>query len=761
MKTVTELVKDSKHFCILPWIHFHAWPNSQVMPCCVADSTMPVSQIKKDESIIQMMNSEDYKKMRLSMLNDKPVEACTRCYDLEKTGNWTLRQSHNTRRGLENIDAVEATNDDGSIDEFKMKYMDIRFSNLCNMKCRSCGPSCSSLWAKEYIEYEGMEKYEKHFKTKKFLINNNADHKFMNKLLPYLKDVEEVYFAGGEIIITPEHYECLDYWIENGQAEQIELSYTTNFSVLKYKDKDLIDYWKKFPKLQIWASLDAAGDVAEIIRKGTDWDKIVKNIKTLKELVPHAKFQITPTISIWNVFDFPEFFDFLIENDFIDTTTSPRFNTASSPWYANIMILPDDVKRDLIKLYATYINKYSHNADIVSGFRVIQQTLKSGHLNYGGANRQSYENKGGILEFKKFNDELDQYRDEKLEDIIPELKAIYAWAASDAKTANPTKAKPVRKIISIDAPEPYLAITWQVNNFCNFKCSYCNPGNWGGTDRNDGNLDLYISNLSTIIQRYQDLGYKQFKFFFSGGEPTAWKNFIPICEWLKFELPNCTLAVNTNLSRPLAWWKKNYHLFDDIVASFHVEFADKAKYEENSIFLCDKVNYLSSKMLMHEERFWEVVEFGEHLKTVMPNYVIEWTPLFDEMSVDAGPWEYADQDKVDFINSHNVEKNFTVPKPFNESKCVSYNKYQDGTIIPTNSNEVIVNGENFFRGWNCNVGDAVFINPIGNISLASCGQGGNVGHILNDISKVGPKQIICGKSHCHCGTDIIIPKTMK
>lgn len=316
-----------------------------------------------------------------------------------------------------------------------------------------------------------------------------------------------------------------------------------------------------------------------------------------------------------------------------------------------------------------------------------------------------------------------------------------------------------KRLISIVAPEPYLAVTWQVNNFCNFKCSYCNPGNWGGTDRNDGNLELYLSNLATIIGRYKDAGYRQFKFFFSGGEPTAWKNFIPICEWLKAALP-CTLAVNTNLSRPVAWWTKHHRLFDDIVASFHVEFTDKEKYQENSIYLCDKVNYLSTKMLMHEERFWEVVEYGEHLKTIMPNYFIEWTPLFDEMSINAGPWKYADPKKAEFINSHNVEMNFTLHKPANESKCVSYSNYSDGTVIPTNSNEVIVNGENFFRRWLCNVGDSVFINPVGEVSMASCGQGGQAGHILRDISRVGPKQITCGKEHCHCGTDIIIPKCL-
>ena len=317
-----------------------------------------------------------------------------------------------------------------------------------------------------------------------------------------------------------------------------------------------------------------------------------------------------------------------------------------------------------------------------------------------------------------------------------------------------------RKIIAIDAPDKYLAVTWQVNNYCNFRCSYCNPGNWGGENVNDGNLGVYLANLQTIIQRYKDIGYKEFKFFFSGGEPTAWRNFIPICEWLKSELPHCTLAVNTNLSRPLAWWTKHHHLFDDVVASFHAEFSDKVKYEANSIYLCDKVNYLATKMLLHEERFWEVVEYGNHLKTVMPNYVLEWTPLFDEMSINAGPWHYKDPEKATFINTHNLEMQFTLPKPFNESKCLSYNKYDDGTIIPTNSNDVIIKGENFFSGWKCNVGDALFINPVGVVSLASCGQGGIVGHILTDIDRVGPKQITCRKEYCHCGTDIIIPKIL-
>jgi organic radical activating enzyme len=319
-----------------------------------------------------------------------------------------------------------------------------------------------------------------------------------------------------------------------------------------------------------------------------------------------------------------------------------------------------------------------------------------------------------------------------------------------------------RELIAIETPEPYLAITWQVNNYCNFSCSYCNPGNWAGANPNNGNLDLYIQNLSAIVEKYKRVGYKHFKFFFSGGEPTAWRNFIPICEWIYKELPHATLAVNTNLSRPKAWWEKYHYLFDDIVASFHVEYANKDRYKENSIYLCDKVNYLSTKMLLHDDRFWEVVEFAEELKTVMPNYFVEWTPLYDELTNDASPWEYNDDKKTEFLATHNIESIQTLPKPDKRTNStVSYNRYDtsiDKYSIPTNSNEIIVERQNFFTGWKCQVGDCIFISPIGDITLASCGATKDMGHILNDISKVGPLEITCPRQHCYCGTDIIIPK---
>lgn len=316
------------------------------------------------------------------------------------------------------------------------------------------------------------------------------------------------------------------------------------------------------------------------------------------------------------------------------------------------------------------------------------------------------------------------------------------------------------KILSITPlDQKYMSLTWQVNNFCNFQCSYCNPGNWSGSSRNNGNLQQYKENLKNIFKYYQDNGYESFKIFYSGGEPTYWENLIPLSEFLKEYLgDNLTIAINTNLSRPLKYWKEHYELFDDVVASFHIEFAKQDRYLENAKFLCDKVNYLCVKMLMHDERFWEVVEFGNNLKNELPNYNLEWTPLFDEMSVNAGPWKYNDEEKTKFLTNAEFETKLTTSKPNKTNKAVSMVNY-DTHSEPINSNKIIAARQNFFKGWTCYVDDALFINPLGNISSASCGVGKQHGNILDVDLKFDLKPITCTKEHCHCGTDIIIPKT--
>ena len=118
-KVDSEFIKNDSVFCIMPWVHFHALPNKKVLPCYMSNSDMPVSATDATD-VITMMNSDEYKKLRIGMLTGKRHSMCDRCYDVERLGQWSLRQSNNAVRGYDNIDAVNATNEDGSIDEFKI-----------------------------------------------------------------------------------------------------------------------------------------------------------------------------------------------------------------------------------------------------------------------------------------------------------------------------------------------------------------------------------------------------------------------------------------------------------------------------------------------------------------------------------------------------------------------------------------------------------------------------------------------------------------
>lgn len=409
-------VEESKGFCILPWIHLHAWPDKRVLPCCVADSNMPVSDTERG-SVIEIMNSERYKQIRLEMLEDKQIPECKRCYSLEEYGVWSLRQSNNRRRFESVRDLVENTNQDGSIEQFKLKYLDIRFSNLCNMKCRTCGPACSSRWAEEFTQMYG-KKHLSVFNMKKIVASNNENDELLDKLRPYLLDVEEVYFAGGESMITNEHYDILDYWLENNHT-QVELTYTTNFLTLRFKNKNALEYWKNFKDVRIWASLDAMGSILELMRHGAIWDDIYDNILRVKQETPHVKFGITPTISIWNVFHFPKFHRFLLDNNLIGLEDL-RLNILTHPSHMALDILPKHIAEKAADTWWEHYHylKYKHpyEEEHLGQLRTVCTALHNANGNIDS-----------VKEFFKVNSEISAVRNENAFEVIPELMELQKW----------------------------------------------------------------------------------------------------------------------------------------------------------------------------------------------------------------------------------------------------------------------------------------------------------------------------------------------
>ena len=85
------------------------------------------------------------------MLNEKESLECNRCYEMEKSNVWTLRKMVNQTYD-KHWDRVETTQDDGTVEEVNMGYMDIRVSNICNFRCRNGSQTSSILIDLTYVE---------------------------------------------------------------------------------------------------------------------------------------------------------------------------------------------------------------------------------------------------------------------------------------------------------------------------------------------------------------------------------------------------------------------------------------------------------------------------------------------------------------------------------------------------------------------------------------------------------------------------------
>jgi len=396
---------DTSVICLMPWIHTHIWPNGDAFPCCMSDTKEIFGNVHK-ESLNDLMNNDNYKTIRKQMINGEKPSACSRCYELEDTADsWTLRKN-SLQSFKKHLPYVNETNDDGSINDFKMRYLDIRFSNLCNMKCRTCGPSLSSSW------YEDQVKLHPGSVTKKF-IDLKSNPKFMDELMPHLDTIEEVYFAGGEALITPQHYEILDYWLSKGLTH-IKLRYTTNFSNFRYKDKSILDYWKKFEDVRVAASLDTHGEIAEYARKGTIWEDIVLNRQQMLMLCPNVYFEITPTVGIFSVHSLFDFHKSWVEEGLLDIDNI-RINILTHPRYFSITILPENEKEKVRELYIEYID-WLKNSNASS--RTIHDV--KGIINY----MDSADHTELLSEFRKQIKVIDEVRNEKFIEIYPELKIL-------------------------------------------------------------------------------------------------------------------------------------------------------------------------------------------------------------------------------------------------------------------------------------------------------------------------------------------------
>ena len=335
---------QSDTFCMLPWMHMHAFPDGRAYPCCLADYWHPVGDLRKN-TMAEVWNQDAYKTMRKNMLEEKSCKECTKCYEQERHGAFSMRNDSNRNYGH----LIKETNDthaDGKHPDFRIRYWDVRFSNLCNFSCRSCGPIFSSNWYNDHVKLYNRKPdvLGREMLRVEYTTGNEDD--MIAQMMPHVPHLEQVYFAGGEPLIMKEHYFLLEKLIEAGKTD-IRLQYNTNFSELRFKDKHVFDYWRHFKNVSVGASLDGMGAQAELVRRGTDWKQTVENRERMIQEVPHVDFYVSSTVSAMNVLHVLDFHKEWTRLGLVEAKDW-NINICQSPEWYRIDIFPEKFKQQVI-----------------------------------------------------------------------------------------------------------------------------------------------------------------------------------------------------------------------------------------------------------------------------------------------------------------------------------------------------------------------------------------------------------------------------
>ena len=401
-----ELLLDSDTFCMLPWMHLHAIPDGRAYPCCFGFDPYPVGNAN-EKSMKEIFNDERMKKLRLNMLNNKKSKECGKCYDQEKSGFFSLRLSSNKHFG-HLIDLVDSTKADGTAD-FIMKYWDIRFSNLCNMACRSCGTWFSSNWYEDHKKIHGSDPGHP-----KIMRVGRSANDIWEQLLEQFDHVEQFYFAGGEPIIMEEHLRILKE-LDKRKMYHVRLIYNTNFSKSKFKGTDIFELWNKFDSVSIGASLDAEGARAELIRKGTKWDDIVANRKRMMEVCPKVDFYISSTVGMVNALHVPDFHRNWVEEGLIKPQDF-NFNLLQWPKWQRMDMFPQEYKKRVEEKYREHMTWLQKNDHLTRASKGYESAIK-------WMNERDTSN--NLPMFFKLTKKYDGVRGESLVEVFPELKELF------------------------------------------------------------------------------------------------------------------------------------------------------------------------------------------------------------------------------------------------------------------------------------------------------------------------------------------------
>lgn len=271
----------SDWYCPLPFRHAYVTSHG-VGPCCKI--MLGGSDLETWSTNSRLLNIQ-----RLTLQGQVPVK-CQGCSDDEKLRGRSLRTDS----------VLEYENQ--RFTDTHIDFIDYRSSNICNYKCRTCSPMFSHGIANEVRDSSVLQSLHPVIVDKTVSIHEDNT----KWLLANLDQIKRFMFTGGEPTVIPAVREIIQE-ILSRKLRDIKILITTNAS---FTD----DFWYELtlsnPGIHWTVSLDAVGEAAEIIRHGTKWPTVKRNIEWLSQNAPSVN--INTVISNLNVLHLKPLLEFVL-----------------------------------------------------------------------------------------------------------------------------------------------------------------------------------------------------------------------------------------------------------------------------------------------------------------------------------------------------------------------------------------------------------------------------------------------------------------
>lgn len=410
-------LRSSSVFCMAPWTQLHVLPTGEVFPCCMAaEPRDAIGNLRKGDSLSSSWNSPAMRQLRSRMLRDEPSPSCHLCYKGESVGQGSLRTAENHRMA-HHYGVVRQTQPDGRLYQFAVPTLDIRFSNVCNLRCRICSAKLSSAWHGDAVRLGWADPARP-----AVLTATDDPASLLDQVLQLLPGVERMHFAGGEPLMSEEHFVILERLINSGRRD-VHLTYNTNLSKLRFRQWDVVEFWREFPRIYLQASLDGMGERGEYMRKGQRWDDAVANRRRIMAECPHVEFVVHATVSVLNALHLPDFYRAWLGDGLIGPG-GMRLNILHGPPHYNVRAFPPRLKDRVEASYREFLTWLTTLGPAATGpsrdFEAVIRHMRAEDWNM-------------TEEFRQRTMELDVLRGESLAQTFPELADWVTESADDSR----------------------------------------------------------------------------------------------------------------------------------------------------------------------------------------------------------------------------------------------------------------------------------------------------------------------------------------